>query len=548
MARGAGENRGAAACRPVAPAPVHVFGFSGAKAVRMAEKLEPYRRKRRFDVTPEPEDSAPRVSAGRPIFVVHKHDARRLHYDLRLEIEGALASWAIPRGPSYDPAVKRLAVETEDHPLAYADFEGRIPEGQYGAGDSIVWDRGHWDTDPPGQAVPMRRKGHLAIVLDGEKLQGKWHLVRTRATEGGKASWIFFKAKDGHAARDVDVVAERPESVVSGKRVTRGPVRAAAVKAPHPSPIELLLQVWPPMLATLAEPSRAKGGGHVYEVKYDGFRALGAVSGGQVALQSRNGLDLARRFPAIARELSRLEAAEAVLDGEIVSLDEWGRAGFGRLQASEGEGCVYAAFDLLWLDGDDLRERPLEDRRELLESLLANEGPPFVLAERIEGPGPRALEEARRRGLEGLVAKRVGSRYEGRRSRDWLKLKLQATQEVAIVGYTPLSSGQRGIGALLVAVAAEGGLRYAGKVGTGFTHAVREELERRLAADRIDRAAVRDAPRMRAAAWVAPRYVAEVSFTEWTADGKLRHPSFKGLRPDRSLDETAPERPDVADR
>jgi bifunctional non-homologous end joining protein LigD len=509
----------------------------------MAGKLERYREKRRFDVTPEPVAGGPGTSGARPIFVVHKHDARRLHYDLRLEIEGALASWAIPRGPSYDPAAKRLAVETEDHPLAYAAFEGRIPEGEYGAGDSIVWDRGTWDTDPPGQAVPMRAKGHLAVVLDGEKLRGKWHLVRTRATQGGKTSWIFFKAKDAHAATDVDVVQDRPESVVSGKRVTRGPVRARVARAPHPEPIELLVKVWPPMLATLADEAAVQRGNFVYEVKYDGFRALAAVSGGRVALQSRNGLDLSRRFPGIARALPRLEAAEAVLDGEIVALDEAGRPTFGKLQAGEGRGCLYMVFDLLWLDGEDLRGRPLEERRDLLASLLANVEEPLAIAERIDGPGAAALAVARRRDLEGLVAKREGSRYDGRRSRDWLKLKLQASQEVAVVGYTPLSSGERGIGALLVAVAGEGGLRYAGKVGTGFTQRVREELERLLAPDRLDRPAVRDAPRMRSATWVRPRLVAHVRFTEWTVDGKLRHPSFQGLRPDKTTGETAPERP-----
>jgi bifunctional non-homologous end joining protein LigD len=510
-------------------------------AVAMAEKLGRYREKRRFGVTPEPAPGVAGTAGGRPVFVVHKHDARRLHYDLRLEIEGALASWAIPRGPSLDPAVKRLAVETEDHPLAYAEFEGRIPEGEYGAGDSIVWDRGTWETDPPGQAVPMREKGHLAVVLHGEKLQGKWHLVRTRRGPGGKPSWLFFKARDEHAASDRDLLAERPESVVTGKRVTLGPPRAGALKAPHPEPIQLLVKTWPPMLATASDGTAARGPGFVYEVKYDGFRALAGVSGGRVALQSRNGLDLSRRFPEIARALSRLEAAEAVLDGEIVALDEEGRPAFGRLQQAEGRGCLYMAFDLLWLEGDDLRNRPLEERRDLLESLLANEEPPLALAERIEGPGERAYEEARRRGLEGLVAKRIGSRYEGGRSRCWLKWKLHATQDVVVVGYTPISSGGRGIGALLVAVAGGGGFRYAGKVGTGFTDRMRVELEERLAADRIDRPAAAGAPRLRAVTWVRPRLVAEVAFTEWTADGRLRHPSFRGLREDKPLEETAPE-------
>ena len=503
-------------------------------------KLDVYRAKRDFHVTPEPAPDPARPRRSGPLtFMVHKHHARRLHYDLRLEMEGVLASWAVPKGPSYDPGEKRLAVETEDHPLAYGGFEGRIPDGEYGAGDSIIWDRGTWDTDPPGQAGPQKRKGHLVVVLHGEKLDGRWHLVRTRAA-GGKQQWLLFKAKDEGARPGYDVVAERPESVVSGRRVTRGPVAAKTLRAAHPPPLDLLLKVWPPMLATLTT-AREVGPGHRLEVKYDGFRALAALSGGRVSLQSRNGRDLAARFPSVARALSEVVVGEAVVDGEIVA-----RPGAGsRFQALQGEAAEveYVAFDLLWLDGEDLRDRPLEERRQLLESLLAGAPARIALAEEVTGPVEAALRRARRERWEGVVAKRSGSRYQGRRSREWLKVKVTGGQELAVVGYTPITTGAPAVGALLVAVREGKRFAYAGKVGTGYTDEVRRELYRRLERERVTAPPVSDPPRLRGARWVTPTLVAEVAFTEWTADGKLRHPSFKRLRDDKRPEECVRERP-----
>src|SRR5512141_1799444 len=274
-------------------------------------KLDVYDAKRDFLITPEPPPARAKPRRPGPLtFMIHKHHARRLHYDLRLEMEGVLASWAVPRGPSYDPADKRLAVETEDHPLAYGGFEGRIPDGEYGAGDSIIWDRGTWDTVPPGQAATQKRKGHIVVALRGEKLAGRWHLVRTRPS-GGKHQWLLFKANDETARPGYDVVGERPESVLSGRRVTRGPVAAKTLRAAHPPPLDLLLRVWPPMLATLAT-AEAVGPQHRLEVKYDGFRALAGISGGRVTVQSRNGRDLSARFPAVPRALARVVVGEAV--------------------------------------------------------------------------------------------------------------------------------------------------------------------------------------------------------------------------------------------
>ncbi len=329
--------------------------------------LSTYRAKRRFDVTAEPSGEAGAVPSDQPRFMVHKHDATRLHYDVRLEIDGVLASWACPKGPSYDPAQKRLAVQTEDHPLEYGDFEGRIPDGQYGAGDSIIWDRGTWDTVPPGQATAQWKKGHLHVALHGEKLEGEWHLVRTRA-QGGKDQWLMFKAKDGTERDGYDVIAERPESVVSGRRVTRGPVRKAKF---HAAPQALLKKVAPdgPMLATLSEPKQAPASDDFHEVKHDGLRALAAVAGGQVAVVSRNGLDLLDRFPWAAEALARIEANDAVLDGELTAAGGFQHLGDGQAEHR------FVAFDLLWLDGEDLRARPVEERRALLESVVANAGP-----------------------------------------------------------------------------------------------------------------------------------------------------------------------------
>jgi bifunctional non-homologous end joining protein LigD len=508
---------------------------------RRKDPLETYRQKRDFKVTPEPAPERPAPApAGALRYMVHKHDATRLHYDLRLEIDGVLASWACPKGPSYDPAQKRLAVETEDHPLAYGDFEGRIPDGEYGAGDSIIWDRGTYDTVPPGQVHEQRRKGHLHVVFDGEKLEGGWHLVRTRP-QGGKAQWLLFKAKDGTERPDFDVVAERPESVASGRRLTRGPERQQSLRGVHPDPGVLLGRVWPPMLAVLSKGTPAPADRYVYEVKYDGYRAVAAVSGGKVSVRSRNDLDFAARFPWVAPSLKQVVVGEAVLDGELVALDEAGVSRFQRLGDPSAEH-RYAVFDLLWLDGKDLRSRPLEERRELLESVMANTRPPLELAQRVRGDEKTAVAEAKRRGWEGLLAKLRGSAYVGTRSSDWLKLKVLGTDELVIAGWTPISNGAAEVGALLVAAKRGKHFVYAGKVGTGFDRPMRRRLLTLLKKDEVPGAAVDDAPRMRDAHWVTPRHVAELQFTEWTRDGKLRHPSFQGLREDKGPQEIGEDR------
>jgi len=318
-----------------------------------------------------------------------------LHYDLRLEIEGALGSWALPQGPSYDRRRKRLAVQTEDHPLGYAQFEGRIPDQEYGGGDSLVWDRGTYHTDPPGQEQAQREKGHLRLVLEGDKLRGVWHLVRTGRVDG-RTQWLFFKAKDEQAQPERDIVTERPESVVSGRRVVRGPVNERTLRARHPEPIGLLVRVWPPVQAREVWPGDVEPGSFL-EPWLRGHRALASLSGQRVALQSEEGRDLVSHYTGLARDLAGIRVGEAVLDGVVVD---------------DGAGGAYFAFDLLWLEGEDLRSRPIEERRDLLESVLAHAGPCVQPVERLPKEVAKADRSARKRGWVGLIAKAEGSRYE----------------------------------------------------------------------------------------------------------------------------------------
>ncbi|QSQ28368.1 DNA ligase D [Pyxidicoccus parkwayensis] len=574
--------------------------------------MKTYRSKRDFSRTPEPASDAEARAHddGARIFVVHKHDATSLHYDLRLEIDGVLASWAIPKGPSYDPGEKRLAVETEDHPLSYANFEGHIPDDAYGGGDSLLWDRGTFDTVPPGQAEAQRQQGRLHVELHGEKLKGRWHLIRAhlRGT-GKKTQWLCFKAKDETADPDYDVTEERPESVKSGQVETHGPVKRGARKraaeaakthgpakrgarkhAPEAAeahepvkrgprkharelsehaasgrrkrteqestakarkraaartPEALLERVWPPMLARLSVPEEVSDATHVYEVKYDGFRAMASLVDGKLVFQSRRGNDLSARFPALAEALRKLDVRNTVVDGEIVALDAKGRSRFQLLQNLGGVEQRYVIFDVLWLDGEDLRELPLEERRARLERMLKGVKLPLQISEQVELPLKRALHTAQQRGWEGLIAKRKDSTYVGTRSDDWLKLKVLAGQEVVILGYLPIQNerAKTEIGALLVGVHGEDGFHDVGKVGTGFSTKDRRALKRLLDKDRAKQPMAVDAEPRKGAVWVRPQHVAQVRFTEWTEDGRLRHPVYQGLRTDKKPVEVVREMP-----
>jgi bifunctional non-homologous end joining protein LigD len=466
-----------------------------------------------------------------------------------------MASWAVPKGPSYDPAVRRLAVQTEDHPMAYNAFEGRIPDGEYGAGDVLIWDRGTYETVPPGQSRAMMTKGHLHIRLFGEKLKGDWHLIRTGGRggddgtgESGKAQWLMFKAKDALADPGFDVVAERPESVVSGRVATRGPRRVGASEK-GASAHKLFDAVGQPLLAKLVE-HVADEDEWLFEVKYDGYRIVASKAGPDVRLYTRSGLDWTDRFRPIADGVGRLKARECVIDGEACVVDEKGRPSFAALQqwlskvlafsrdkSPPPKGPIalgYVAFDLLWLDGRDLRTEPIEARRELLERLLDGQGAPLSFSRTVNGSVDELLKAAKASGLEGLVGKRKGSIYSPGRTGVWIKLRFDRTQDCVIAGWAPLANTADQVGALLLAVAEQGKLVYAGRVGTGFDTQSRRELRAKLARLKRSDPGVESAPRDQGVHWVEPTLVCECEFKEWTSDGSMRHPRYVRLREDKA--------------
>jgi len=526
--------------------------------------LREYASKRQFGKTPEPKPS-PRSRGGRRIFVVQKHAARALHYDLRLELEGVLKSWAVPKGPSLDPALKRLAVQVEDHPLAYADFEGVIPEDQYGAGSVIVWDRGHYrhpsarDEEESGKLLlDGFNRGNLKLVLEGEKLRGEFALVKT--SRDGK-SWLLLKKKDRYAAGD-DVLKEN-RSVLSGKsledliegegsksfrrkRLSRIRVREALENADlENAPAGPMPHGIRPMLATLArEPFDDPD--WLFEVKWDGYRAVAEIRKGGVSLYSRNLLSLDKKYPPIVDALRKL-GFEAVLDGEIVVADDAGRPDFQRLQHyrdSRGGHLLYCVFDLLHFGGRDLTGLSLARRKEILKGILPAV-PGIRFSDHVWKEGILFYRAARDKGLEGIVAKHSRSVYEaGRRSRQWLKVKTRLTQEAAIAGFTAPGGSRRGFGALVLGAYEGNELRYIGRVGTGFAandlKEIREKLEPLIRRDCPFPAE----PETRGdVTWVEPERVCEVALSGWTADGLMRHPVFRGLRDDKSAREAVPEVP-----
>jgi bifunctional non-homologous end joining protein LigD len=527
------------------------------------KKLGRYAAKRDFTITSEPPAVVP--SGAGHAFVVQKHAARRLHYDFRLELDGVLKSWAVPKGPSLSPREKRLAVEVEDHPVDYRDFEGNIPEGQYGGGEVIVWDRGTWA--PVGDPVEGLRKGHLRFELASEKLAGGWSLVRIGSRGGEKrVNWLLIKARDEHAREgaDAEITAKMPGSVLTGrsvedlaeapaseKIVKKGAKKGAKKRKKSDEEAEpaAVVEQFEPQLATLVDHVPTDPG-WLFEMKLDGYRAIALVEGGKARLISRNGLDWTARFSDIAAALGHLRVKNAVLDGEVCFVDDEGKTSFQGLQNALSEedqsGLVYFAFDLLHRDGDDLRALPLRERKRILATILAGERAPLSLSEHLEDVGTAMFEEASRLGLEGIIAKRADAPYTAGRTRSWLKIKAGKRQELVVIGYTAPTGKRTGIGALVLGVhgpGKKGALRFVGKVGTGFDAKMLTALRRRL--EPLARATppVADPPRVARVTWVEPEIVVEIGFTEWTTDGALRHPTFLGLREDKPSEDVVREEP-----
>jgi bifunctional non-homologous end joining protein LigD len=475
----------------------------------VAQKLTEYKRKRDPKKTSEPFGAKRPRKAKEPIFVVQRHDARRLHYDFRLERDGALASWAVPKGVPLEPGQQNLAVHVEDHPLEYATFEGEIPKGQYGAGSVEIWDSGTYEL------VEEKKNGGLTVRLHGKRLDGTWALIPAKLS-GDEKNWLIIRKKE------------------------------EAGSAPRP----VSTRTYVPMLATLAE-DIPRGAGWLFEVKWDGYRAIAKVSGGEATLTSRNSNDLTARFPNVAKEVAKaVKTPAAVLDGEVCALDEAGRSSFSAMQQGKaGTPLVYYVYDLLEMEGEPLVDLPLVERRKRLEKLLDKRNRCVRLSETFDD-GAALLEAAEQQGLEGILAKRLDSRYiQGKRTRDWLKIKTHGEQEFVIAGFTK-GTGRRAssFGSLVLGYYRGDELVYAGNVGTGFNSKEIDKLVDKLRPLKRPTSPFPEVPKMPKVRksdviWVEPELVCEVEFAEWTHDGRLRSPTYKGLREDKSAEEVRREEP-----
>ena len=531
--------------------------------------LKTYRAKRDFSRTQEP-DHAPdeKRDAGRA-FIVQKHDATRLHYDFRLEWDGVLKSWAVTRGPSYDPAEKRLAVRTEDHPLAYGAFEGTIPQDQYGGGTVMLWDRGTWE--PVGDFGKGLSDGKLVFRLDGERLKGEWTLVRMKPRKGEKReNWLMIKhreegaktprgdvlkkytrsvasertmnqiAKGGRSLAKKDLARSRPAEGLSGKTRSRDDGKAAARSLAVPR--------WrAPQLATLVD-AAPDGEDWIAEMKYDGYRAMIAVAGDHARIHTRSGLDWSEKFPTIAAAASALDIGSALIDGEIVAFDRNGKTDFSTLQAEikkGGRALSCFVFDLLELDGEDLRRLPLIERKAKLEGLIGKDDEPLIFSTHIAGKAPDVLRQICSAGHEGIIAKRADAPYVSGRGRTWLKVKCTRRQEFVVGGYSPSDKRGRTVRSLLVGVHEGGKLVYRGRVGA-FEGDSLADVEREVAKRVRKTSPLAGVPAAVAkdAVWLRPDMVVEVDFAEFTADGAVRHGVVRGLRSDKAARDVVLEMPE----
>ena len=550
--------------------------------------LATYRKKRDFAVTAEPKGSGkplPKPVRGASRFVIQKHDASRLHYDFRLEMDGVLKSWAVPKGLPWTQGEKHLAVEVEDHPVEYADFEGIIPAGQYGGGTVMVWDRGNYYVYGE-KPLDSWREGKLHLVLDGEKAKGEWTLIRIRGRDE-KNQWLLLKS--GKSVKPISKKRE-DQSVKTGRTMKQiasaadaewqsnraepsDPFKVRIAKAmakrkpaPKAKRARLVQESSVPELASLpnatprfVQPMKPRlvdqpppDGHWTYELKFDGIRAIAIKSGRGVRLISRNEKELNGRFPEIADACDGFNAEECVIDGEIVALDDEGRSSFQLLQRAELEGkdapLVFYVFDLLQLNGRNTMSLPLVHRKELLARLLPRSGNALRFSGELDGDPRQLLAEIKRHGLEGIIGKQRDSRYEpGRRSGSWIKLKCVNEQEFVIGGYTPPAGARKYFGALLVGYYDKNRLLFAGKVGTGFDTKTLALLYKKFREEKRDSCPFADLPskqggewvqgitpgEMRKYTWVNPKFVCQIKFTEWTRDLKLRQPVFLGLREDK---------------
>ncbi|MGO8815610.1 MAG: DNA ligase D [Terriglobia bacterium] len=543
----------------------------------MADKLTKYRAKRDFTKTSEPKGRLAADQGNR--YLIQKHAASHLHYDLRLELDGALKSWAVPKGPSPDPKDRRLAMAVEDHPVAYGAFEGIIPAGEYGGGTVMLWDQGTWE--PVGDARQGLANGKLVFIVYGQRMKGEWTLVKTRSRDKRDNSWLLIKHHDGEerpgdngalindnqtsvlSGRTMDEIAAEgnkawksnrsqpavEEKQTPARKVSPKPAKGTLAKGKT----EKMPGFTPPQLATLST-SAPKGAEWVHEVKFDGYRMVSYIDHGDVTIYSRNGNDWTDKFRIIADRLAALSVDSAVMDGEVVVTDGKGRSDFSQLKdaLSKGESSRlrYYVFDLLYLNGHSLVDLPLRERKDALQELLtknsqAHNSQNILFSADFTEDADYFLQNVCSMQLEGIVSKRVDAPYHQGRSKTWLKTKCQKRQEFVVGGFTRPSNGGPGVGALLLGFYGGAKLIYSGRVGTGFTADSSREIRKML-----DKLAQTDDPYSsmtgegrRGAIWVRPQLVAEVEFTEWTPDGRLRHPSFKGLREDKPARSVVKETP-----